>query len=190
MAPTASVTVTVTGAAATFFCGVPEMSPVAASIFSPAGSPVATYVSGGAAPVSVALTCTLTGIPSQDCSVAGMVTVTRPVMVQLMTALPTAPVPSVAVTVTGKIPAGPVGVPVMTPVPAAILSPAGRPAAPNVMVWPVAESVAVTFTAVIAVPTADFSAAGAVTVTTLAMVQVKPTVAATVSASVTVTVTG
>src|SRR5215472_2732857 len=166
------------------------MSPVAALIFRPAGSPVAPYVSGGAAPVSVALTCTLTGIPSQDCSVAGMVTVTRPVMVQLMIALPVAPVPSVAVTVTAKVPPGPVGVPVMTPVPAAILSPAGRPAAPNVMVSPAVLSVAVTLTAVIAVPTADFSAAGAITLTRLPIVQVKPMVAVSLTVSVAVTVTG
>src|SRR6516162_9839626 len=117
-------------------------------------------------------------MPSQVCSLTGAVTVTRLTtpIAHVMTASPAAPVGSVAVMVAVYDAVVPVGVPVMAPVAALILRPGGRPAALKVSFTAGAESVAVTCTGVIAVPTVDFSVAGAVTVIRLPMVHVKSTV--------------
>jgi hypothetical protein len=94
--------------------------------------------------------------------------------VQVKVAVPEAPEPSVALTVTDEVPAV-VGVPVMVPLEAPIDSPAGNPVADHVMVGAgeLCESVAVAVTGVMATPVLlDWLAMG-VTETVLVMVQVK-----------------
>src|SRR3984957_11745687 len=88
--------------------------------------------------------------------------------VQLNEAVPLAPVVSLAVTVTDDVPAV-VGVPEIRPVEALIESPAGRPVARGVSVWPEAESVAPTWR-LAAVPTVDVRLPGLPTVTVLPVV--------------------
>src|SRR5271166_5185753 len=75
VAPRASIAVTV-AVITVIRCGVPEMTPVAGLIDKPAGSPVALYVSVWAGSESAALTWTLIGMRTQDCSLAGAFTVT------------------------------------------------------------------------------------------------------------------
>src|SRR5215472_1916417 len=82
--------------------------------------------------------------------------------VQLKVAEPDAPVVSVAVTVTLEV-AAVVGVPEMSPE-EEIDSPAGRPLAPKVSVWPDAESVA-EICRLTAVPTVEVCPPGLLTVT-------------------------
>src|ERR1700730_642558 len=91
---------------------------------------------------------------------------------QVKVVAPWAPVVSVAVTVVVGV-AGVVGVPVISPE-ELIDSPAGRPVAVKVSVWPDAESVAV-ICLLTAVPTVDVWVPGLVTVTMLPVVAVVKT---------------
>src|SRR6266851_4855044 len=84
--------------------------------------------------------------------------------VQVKVVAPVAPVVSLAVTVVVEV-AAVVGVPVISPE-ELIDSPAGRPVAVKVSVWPDAESVAV-ICVLTAVPTTEFWVPGLVTVTML-----------------------
>ena len=109
--------------------GVPLTVPVAPSIESPAGRPVADHVNVAVDEVSVAAAASaLIGVPDGSDCAPGSVTDTKLVIVQPNEAESVAPESSVAVTVTDEVPAV-VGVPEMVPVELSIDRPAGRPVA-------------------------------------------------------------
>ena len=139
--PASSVTVTVTEEVPAVV-GVPVMSPDAASIDSPSGSPVAVYVS--VAVVDESDAATSTGVmdePERSDWSPGLATDRELVTVQVNEAELEYPASSVAVTVTEEVPAV-VGVPVMSPDAASIDSPSGSPVADHVTVAVDEESVA------------------------------------------------
>ena len=151
LAPLPSAAVTVTDEVPAVV-GVPLMAPVALSMESPAGRPVADHVRVATGEESVAEAATaVTAEPDTEAWSSGPVTVTTLVMVQEKLAESLAPLPSVAVTVTDEVPAV-VGVPLMAPVALSMESPAGRPVADHVRVATGEESVAEAATGVTAEP--------------------------------------
>ena len=174
-----SVAVTVT-AQAHAVVGVPLMMPVAEAMERPTGRPVAVQVSPAAVAtedVSVATEVTLVmAVPDTfDLAVVvGLVMATVLVTVQAIVAVPVWAWLSVAVMVAEQAHAV-VGVPLMTPVAEAMLTPAGRPVADHeemVAPEPVLVAVAV-MVGESAVPLTVDLVEGTVTATVLVMVQVK-----------------
>jgi len=136
--------------------GVPVTVPVAALIVNPVGRPVAdqeAMVATGELSLTVSVRLAM-ATPVGDDFAPGLATVTAFVTVQLKVALANAAVVSVAVSVTEQAHAV-VGVPEMVPVAELMTSPAGRPLADQVSVWPEAESLADETSPAMAVPEVD-----------------------------------
>ena len=125
----ASVTVIVTDVVCALVPVVPVISPAALSD-SPLGRPEAVYVKGYPVPSWATIWSPVIVVLSGEDWLPGEVTVivVGPVMVQLNGAAPVAEVASVTVTVTEFVPTA-VGVPVIDPVLALMLRPAGKPVA-------------------------------------------------------------
>ena len=158
--------------------GVPLMTP-AEEMTMPTGRPVADQVKVATDDVSVAVAVIgVMRVPDTlDLAlVVGLVTATVLVTVQAMVAVPVWAWLSVAVMVAEQAHAV-VGVPLMTPVAEAMVTPAGRPVADHdEMVAPDPELVAVAVTVgESAVPLTEDLVDGTVTTTVLVMVQVKET---------------
>ena len=153
--------------------GVPAMVPLDGSMESPAGSPDADQEKLSPAWVSVAESATAgTGDPDTSVWFATDPTVTVLVTVQANVVEPEDPEASVAVTVTGPLPAE-VGVPVMLPEEGSIESPAGSPVADQVKDSPASESVAELVRVGMAVPVTSVWPDWLPTATVFVMVQVK-----------------
>jgi hypothetical protein len=124
--------------------GVPVIVPVAALMLKPAGSPVADHVYGAVPPVADTVVDVYAAPTVPEGSAAGpmMASVTPTVSEYVL--VTTADAVSIAVTTTLKgLPVAVVGVPVIVPVPALMLKPAGSPVADQVYgaVPPVADTV-------------------------------------------------
>ncbi len=123
-----SVTVIVTEAVPAAV-GVPVICPVDAFIVSPAGKPAADHEYGGTPPVAAAVALYATLITPDGNAEVVMDNGTRTVIEKVFEAVCGVGEPeSVTVTVTGLVPAA-VGVPVICPVLALMLRPAGNPVA-------------------------------------------------------------
>ena len=166
------------------------MTPVAASIVSPAGRPVADQVSVSPGRESVAPTANgVIAPPDTELCAPGEVTLTELVTVQVKVAEAVVEAESTTETVTWKVPAV-VGVPVMMPVEELMARPTGSPVADQVSVAVDDESVAPTTSPATDTPEPLSWFPGEVTVRMLVMVQVKLDEAAKPLPSVAVTVTG
>ncbi len=114
-------------------------------------------------------------VPVTDDCVPGLTTETLLVTVQVIEVVPKKPAVSVAVITTAQVQAV-VGVPVTDPVDVLIDSPAGRPVADHVSVWPDWVSAPAFVTVEMAVPDNEDWLPGLVTATVLVTVQVRDAV--------------
>ena len=168
--------------------GVPVTVPVVALIANPVGRPVADH-EAMVATEELSLTGRVRlamAAPVAEDFAPGLVTDTAFVTVQVKVALPNAVVVSVAVSVTEQAHAV-VGMPEMVPVAELMTSPAGKPVADQVRVWPAAESVADETSPTTAAPEMDDWAPGFATTITSEIVQVNEADPAALVVSVAVT---